>query len=163
MPDIRQFRLRFIDAADILGCAVELDGLPVYSVSAERLGEIDGFIVDAHTGSPYYAVVDSGGWFRTRRYMVPVGHLAVDGESARAFVDFGKKTIESFPPFDFDRFEEVPDEDLRNVERQILNACSPAPLGEQAQAATVRDDGQSAHDRAPGWWPSLFSEKEAQG
>ena len=48
--------------------------MDVESPSGEHLGDVDGFIVDSESGRPYYVVVDAGGWFKSKHFLLPIGH-----------------------------------------------------------------------------------------
>ena len=69
-------RFRYLDAADVDDAVVRFDGLEVVDADGERIGEIDGFVVDADARRVNHIVVDSGGWFTSGR-LLPIGHAAV--------------------------------------------------------------------------------------
>src|ERR1700712_5109133 len=92
--------LRYVDAGDLDDETVEFDGLKVRNAQMETLGHVDGFIVDSTTARPYYVVVDSGGWFKSKNYLLPVGHARMDGDNDALVVDLAKDRIERFPGFD---------------------------------------------------------------
>ncbi len=46
-------RLRYLDAQDVDDSIVDFDGLDVRGRDDEKLGDIDGFIVNADTGRVY--------------------------------------------------------------------------------------------------------------
>jgi ferritin-like metal-binding protein YciE len=77
---------------------------PVRNAKGEHLGTLDGLVVDSRTRRPVYFVVDSGGWFTGRRFLVPVGLLQAD-ETARSFnTELSRDAIRAYPPFDPDSF-----------------------------------------------------------
>ena len=47
-------RLRFVDAEQLPEADVKLDHLPIYGWAHEKLGNLDGFIVDAESGAVQY-------------------------------------------------------------------------------------------------------------
>ncbi len=55
--------LRYVEASDLDNSTFDFDGLDVENSSGYKLDDVDGFILDADTGRPYYVVVDSKGWF----------------------------------------------------------------------------------------------------
>ena len=71
-------RLRYLDADDVDDSVVDFDGLDVRGRDGEKLGDVNGFIVDLASGRLLYVVVDSGGWFRSRRFLAPIGHAVID-------------------------------------------------------------------------------------
>ncbi len=68
--------LKYVVADRMHSGDANFDGMPVESPTGEKLGSIDGFIVDAASPRPYYVVVDAGGWFKSRHFLLPVGHAA---------------------------------------------------------------------------------------
>ena len=57
--------LRYVDAGDLDG-SFKFDGLDVDSYTDEKLGTVDGFIIDVNSARPYYVVVDAGGWVTSK-------------------------------------------------------------------------------------------------
>jgi hypothetical protein len=124
------------------------DPSPVQGPNDEELGTVDGFIVDEQSRRPYYVVVDAGGWFSTKHFLVPIGHahLAQDGRTIRT--DLTKTRVRRFPGFDKDAFDTLTSRDLTNLRDTIDRA--------------LRDEGgsRSVHSaswdtpsyRTPEWW-----------
>jgi hypothetical protein len=77
-------------------------GAGVYGRDREKLGTIDDFIVDADRNQIKYAIIDTGGWLRSRRFLVPADVLRGAEAESGDFVlqHLTKSQIESFPPFD---------------------------------------------------------------
>ena len=65
--------LRYLDAGDLDDSDVDFDGMRVESPTGEHLGDVDGFVVDSESGRPYYVVVDTGGWFKSKHFLLPIG------------------------------------------------------------------------------------------
>jgi hypothetical protein len=137
--------MTYLDAEDVDGAVVDYDGLPVRGLAAELLGHVDGFIVDAQAGRLFYIVVDSGGWFRSRRFLLPVGHASLDADRTALSVDVSKDALSLYPDFDSDRFRQFSDEDLHRFETRMAEACCP---GDRAADETGR------HYLQPSWWNS---------
>ena len=70
--------LRYVDASSLNDDVVDFDGLNVESPTGEHLGDVEGFIVDTNSSRPYYVVVDAGGWFKSKHFLLPVGHTRFD-------------------------------------------------------------------------------------
>jgi len=106
--------LRYVDAGDLDDDTIDFDGLDVDSPTGEHLGTVDGFIVDRDTGRPFYVVVDSGGWFKSKRFLMPIGHarLESDNDGDSLEVDISRDRIDRFPGFDKREFEKFSAEDL---------------------------------------------------
>ncbi|HEU5287024.1 MAG TPA: PRC-barrel domain-containing protein [Candidatus Limnocylindria bacterium] len=143
-------RLRYLDAEDVDATVVDYDGLDVCGPDGTRIGDLDGFLVDAEACRVRYVVVDSGGWFRSRRVLIPVGHATIGSERKTLRVEVTRDALSRYPPFDEDRFREFSDEDMRLFERSIRDACCPdkAP-GDEAAAYDTHP-----HFAQPEWWVS---------
>lgn len=144
-------RLRYLDAEDVDNGAVRFAGMDVQGTDGSKLGNVDGFIVDAQAGRAYYVVVDSGGWFRSRQMLVPVGHATLDGDSLR--LDLTRDALTRYPEFDVDRFQRFSDEELRQFESAMVSACCPGDTVEDASVRSWAYDTRR-HYAQPSWWRS---------
>jgi sporulation protein YlmC with PRC-barrel domain len=78
----------------------DIRGSKVYGVNDEKLGTIDDVIFDHSTGNIRYAVVDTGGWLSSKKFLVPAERLRPSTKHENDFeVNLAKKQIESFPPY----------------------------------------------------------------
>ena len=144
-------RLRYLDADDVDDTVVDFDGLEVRGHDGERLGDVNGFIVDLASGRVLYIVVDSGGWFRSRRFLAPIGHAVIDHGRRALSLDISKDRLHGYPEFDESRFSEFSDADLRSFEARMAEVCCPDERIEDAVAATWAYDTRR-HYRQPDWW-----------
>ena len=80
----------------------DIRGTELYGRDKEKLGKIDDVIFDHGTGDIKYAVVDTGGWFKHKKFLVPSDRIQSDGQDSDAFhVDVTKNEIENkFPRYD---------------------------------------------------------------
>lgn len=143
-------RLRYLDADDVDDSVVNYDGLNVRGANGDKLGDVDGFIVDASARRLYYVVVDSGGWFSSRRFLLPVGHATLAPDRSSLHVDVTKETLQRYPEFDETRFREFSDEDLRAFERRTVEACCPDEMHDVSVATWGYETRR--HYRQPPWW-----------
>jgi sporulation protein YlmC with PRC-barrel domain len=89
---------RFSDPQD---AASDIRGAKVYGTNGHKLGEIDDVIFDHATGGIVYAVVDTGGWLSSRRFVVPPNQLRPSMQHESDFVvTLTKEQIEALPPYD---------------------------------------------------------------
>lgn len=152
-------RLRYLAADAVDDSVVDYDALDVRGPDGAKLGNLDGFIVDADAGRVYYAVVDTAGWFRTKQLLLPIGHATLDSAAAALRVDVTRDALSRYPEFEASRFQQFTDEDLRRFESRTVEACCP---GDE----TVETSGpDSAYDRRkhyaqPAWWQSRSSSGE---
>jgi ferritin-like metal-binding protein YciE len=140
-------RLRYVDVNDLPAATAYRD-TKIRNRAGEDLGKIDGFVVD-RSGRPYYVVVDSGGLFVGRRYMVPVGRADFRRDEGLFIVDLDKKLFKRYPEFQRDAFLSMRDEEARRYEWQVLEAIDP----DAARASTQEwDYDRFPYYRQPDWF-----------
>ena len=103
--------LRYLKADALAVQSLGFDGMAVESPTGERLGEVDGFVVDSVSGRPYYIAVDSGGWFKSRSFLLPVGHAQLDRVREVIVADLARDRVERFPGFDKDVFQKFSEQE----------------------------------------------------
>ena len=78
----------------------DVRGAEVYSVNDEKLGTIDDIIFDHSTGEIRYAVVDTGGWLKSKRFLVPINRIEPYGNHEDKFyAELDKERIQMLPEF----------------------------------------------------------------
>ena len=147
--DFYNSRLRYLDADDIDDSIVDFDGLDVRGADGSKLGDLDGFVLESTSGRVFYAVVDSGGWFTSRRFLVPIGHAQLDPRRRALTVDVTKDAIRRYPEFDADRFRKFSDAEMRAFEQRMSVACCP---DEARSADAVFQYDTVRHYSQPDWW-----------
>ena len=96
---------RFSDDVD------DIRGSSLYGVDDEKLGKIDDVIFDHSTATIQYAVVDSGGWLSSKKFLVSADRICPDTKHENDFyADMTKPQIEALPPYDEDKFSKTGDE-----------------------------------------------------
>jgi hypothetical protein len=133
-------RLQYVDADEVGSEVVDFDGLKVRRPDGEKLGEVDGFIIDRDAQRAYYVVVDSGGWFRSRQFLLPIGHARIDDDGDALVLDVTRESINRYPEFDRDSFERFDADELRAYQARFDDACC-------GDAAGTHD-----HFAQPTWW-----------
>jgi uncharacterized protein YrrD len=98
--------LRYLEAARVEGPHRDLEGFEVSTPSGERLGKLDGFIVDPARRRLCSFVVRRSGLFRTRRYLVPLCPAQLDAEHQVLRVDPDPPERREFDPAAFERFSD---------------------------------------------------------
>jgi PRC-barrel domain len=151
-------RLQYLDADDVDDSTIDFSQLEVRGHDNTKLGDIDGFIVDSASGRLHHLVVDSGGWFSSRRFLLPIGHATVDRDARAVRVDVTRDAIERYPEFDADRFRTFSDDDLRAFERRTVEACCPDDT-ERATAGSWPYESQR-HFSQPAWWGAGIYSRE---
>src|SRR5262249_62313296 len=82
--------LRYVDAADLDRSAFDFDGIDVLDHAGDRLGTVDGFILDVDNGRPFHVVVEAGHWYKHKYFLVPIGHVRLDSGAKRLTADLPK-------------------------------------------------------------------------
>jgi hypothetical protein len=141
-------QLRYLDADDVEDSAVDFDDLDVHGNDGEKLGELDGFLVEHGAGTVRYLVVDSGGWFTSRRFLLPAEHVTVDRDAKRIRVGVSKASLRTHPEFDEDRFGRFSDEEYHAYRRR-LGGTWPT----DARLANPSSSDAALY-RQPEWWSS---------
>jgi hypothetical protein len=136
-------RLRYLDADDVDDSLVDFDGLDVQTADGKKIGDLDSNRVQ-------YVVIDSGGWFTSRRFLLPIGHLTLAADRQSLQSTMTRDDLRRLPAFDEDQFHELNDEELRDFERNTILACSPTEPLQNVSAAAWNYD--SPHYRQPEWW-----------
>jgi ferritin-like metal-binding protein YciE len=113
-------RLRFVPAVSASNGHGAHERLPVLSDADEELGTFDGVIIDTVSQQPRYAIVDSGGLFIHRRYLLPFDDVEFDAEKQTLRVYVGKDIASRYPSFDPDEFGKMGDSELRRYEARLL-------------------------------------------
>jgi hypothetical protein len=145
--------LRYLAADDVGNENVDYEGMNVESPSGEHLGGVEGFVVDSDSGRPYYVVVDSGGWFRSKHFLLPIGHAQLDPDRDALVTSLSRDRIEKFPGFDLNEFERLTPADVKRLNDEICAVCSVTAMtivtadDEPFSAAWDRPDY-----RLPEWW-----------
>src|SRR5439155_5655662 len=152
--------LRYVEAADLADPDVDFDGLPVGNRAGEKLGEIEGFIMDADTARPYHVVVDAGGWFKSKHYLLPVGHVRFDPARQVFTASLPKERIKRFPGFDLDKFDKLSDEELVQLDLHIAAVCCP---GDAVAVPSATWGDRWAHYEEPDWWESNYYRPDHAG
>jgi hypothetical protein len=146
-------RLRYIDAGKLQHSRVDFDGLDVRDPNGQKLGDVEGFVFEAATSRPYYIVVDSGGWFSSRHFLLPIGHAALDSESKALVTDVNRDAVARFPTYEPEQFGTMNDEGLRAFQQRTIESCCPA---DASARSSVSGGDEAAHFRQPEWWDARF-------
>ena len=113
-------RLQFVPAMAASKDYGAHERLPVRSSGGEELGTFDGLVIDAASQEPRYAIIDSGGLFIHRRYLLPFDAVTFDMEQRTLRVQVAKDIASRYPSFDPDEFKKMSDSELRRYENRLL-------------------------------------------
>jgi hypothetical protein len=145
--------LRYVDAGDIDDNTIDFDGINVKSPSGDKLGDVDGFVVDSHSGQPYYVVVDAGGWFKSKHFLMPIGHVRLDADADSLVADVDRNRVNKFPGFNKDEFDKLTVSDLKRLNDETCSACSVEGVAIVYGADEPLEKAWSRPDfKRPDWW-----------
>jgi len=152
--------LRYVDADDIEDQTLDIDGMKVRNDAREDLGTVDGLIVDAGSGRTYYIVVNAGGWFKSRQFLLPIGEVRLDDDRDALVVNLTKEQVNRFPGFDTDEFDKLSDGDMKRINDEICSVFVPGAAyaaTEPYSAAWARSSYQY-----PNWWDEPAATKAGE-
>lgn len=105
------------------------DGYEAYDASGEKVGDIDGVIADEQSMQPRYVVVDAGGWFSQKQYVVPAGELRqIDDDQRKVhFKSLTKETLKGgrYPKYDDSWWESNDHQKFSSHEQELATAYQP--------------------------------------
>ena len=139
---VRAARLRYVADSQLDYTRLSPQTLAVRNEMDDDLGDFDGLLVDVGSARPQYIVVDAGGMFVGRRYLLPVGYVRFDEHARLLRVNLEKDVAARYPPFDRDEFQAMSDQQVRSYERKLLGFfTSDGESGERKplRSATVPD------------------------
>jgi PRC-barrel domain protein len=146
--------LRYVNVDDLDSGKKTFADFTVEDPAAEKLGKLEGFVIDVDAARPYYVVVNAGGWFHTKHFLLPIGHVALDSESRNLITDVAKERVKRFPGFDLDLFPKMTQQDLDQMAAEISAVCCPDFVIEPAEL--VSNFEVWAHYETPTWWDASF-------
>lgn len=139
-PDLHELkhgaRLRYVEGSQLDYSRLTLQTLAVRNEMDDDLGDFDGLLIDAASAHPRYIVVDAGGGFAGRRYLLPVAYVRFDERARLLRVNLEKDVAERYPPFDRDEFQAMTDQQVHGYERKLLGFFKTD--GESAQPEPLR-------------------------
>jgi len=147
--------LRYMPVKDLDRTKMSFENYTVDDPATEKLGKLEGFIIDVDKAVPYYTVVDAGGWFRSKHFLVPIGHVTLDSDAKTLIADISKERVKRFPGFDLGLFPKLTQEDLDHMADEIASVCCPDDVVMEPGEFISRVEVW-AHYRTPVWWDTSF-------
>lgn len=118
---LRDYRFEDLNTDD------DIRGATIYGRNDEKLGKIDDVIFDHATGAISYIVVDTGGWFSNKQFLVPPHRLHTSTDHGRDFsANLNKEQIEGFPIFSQSDLES--EDKWKDYEKQFDEAWHAGPV-----------------------------------
>ena len=103
-------------------------GKTAYGANGEKVGSIQGALVDETTGRIRYFIVDVGGWFSSKEVLVPAGLARIDNEEVY-FDSLSRDTVQTMDSYDPNYNYSIEEQTVRD--RQVFDrAATPVQLSE---------------------------------
>jgi sporulation protein YlmC with PRC-barrel domain len=106
--------LKIVEASEYLE---QLDGVSVTTAGGEELGHVEGFVVDTNSGQPSHVVVDAGGWFTSKYFLLPIRSAQMTQANDTVVADVTRDEVKKFPGFDKGEFEEITEDEIAGMTR----------------------------------------------
>ncbi|MGO3338360.1 DUF2382 domain-containing protein [Psychrobacter sp.] len=106
-------------------------GKTAYGVNEDKVGKIEGALVEDTTGRIRYLIVDAGGWFSSKEVLVPAGLARIVGDDV-FFDSLTKAQVEAMEVYDHDY--QYSYKDQHQKDRQAFVADS-VPAAERMEIA----------------------------
>lgn len=144
MPASAGSKLRYIPADQVEAAGQAFQDMTVIEEhTSSRLGHVDGFVLDPAAKRAYFVVIDSGGWFRSRRFMLPIRHARLERGALR--VDVPKDDLSRYPQYGRVRVAAWSAAEMRAFERDTASAY-------ESSADDVEGYESLEHDAEPERW-----------
>jgi hypothetical protein len=154
--------LKYVPVEDLDRSKMTFDKVTVKDQAGEKLGKLEGFIIDVDSARPYYVVVNAATWFRSKHVLIPIGHVEIDYDSRVLISDLAKGRVKRFPGFDLDTFPQLTQADLDRLAQEIGRACCPDHVVEPGEVLVSQLEVW-AHYGTPTWWSREFYRPERTG
>jgi sporulation protein YlmC with PRC-barrel domain len=145
--------LKYIEADKIQDRTLALDGMKVRNNSGEKLGTVDGLIVDGDSGRTYYMVVDAPGWFSSKQFLLPIGQTHLDEAHDGLIVNLSKDQVQRFPGFDKDEFDKLSETDIKRINDDIGMVLEPTASYETDEP--YYEAWNREFFQYPDWWEGM--------
>jgi len=106
--------LRIVEASQMEPPS-RFDHAAVTSPDGDELGHVEGFVVDSQSGSAQYLVVDAGGWFRSKYFLLPIQNARLNSAEQSVVAELSREEVKQFPGFDKSEFKQLGDAELQQI------------------------------------------------
>ena len=106
--------LKIVEASAYLD---QLYGAAVTTAGGEELGHVEGFVVDTNSGQPSHVVVDAGGWFTSKYFLLPIRSAQINRANDAIVADITREEVKKFPGFDKSEFDEITEDEIADMTR----------------------------------------------
>jgi uncharacterized protein (TIGR02271 family) len=99
-------------------------GRTVYGANNEKIGKIEGALVEEGTGKIRYFIVDVGGWFNSKQVLIPAGFADFRGDDDVYIGNLTRDYAENLDAYDENRgytYDDVKAQDQRVFSNEFAN------------------------------------------
>ena len=111
-PATEASRLRYLNASQVESPVGELRDMVFRSPTDEKVGKLDGIIIDPLERRVCYYVVQSGNWLRRSRYLLPAVPAPIEPARKAVRVDLEPDALQQCARFSKAAFRPFSDDDL---------------------------------------------------
>ena len=115
-------------------------GKTAYGADEDKIGKIEGALVEDTTGRIRYLIVDAGGWFSSKEVLVPAGLARIVGDDV-FFDSLTKAQVEAMETYDHD-YQYSYKEQYENDRKAFVADTVPA-----AERMEIQDHAYNAPDK----------------
>lgn len=116
--------------------ASDIRGTEIFGANNEKLGAIDDVIFDSNSGEMKYVVVNTGGWLKANRFIVPARQIREDeARNDRYFVSLNQEQIERFPEYEETMLED--EKDFGDYEKRYEDSWTDGPVLHQEGSTRI--------------------------
>src|ERR1700737_1914684 len=119
--------------------AADIRGAAIFGKDNEKLGEVSDVIFDHDSGDVRYVVVETGGWLKSKQFLVPAGRFelsqAEDADESCYTINLSKNQIEAFPAYDEKLL--ATEKDWNDYEKKFAGHRSDGPVLHQENSAHI--------------------------
>lgn len=115
-------------------------GKTAYGADEDKIGKIEGALVEDTTGRIRYLIVDAGGWFSSKEVLVPAGLARIVGDDV-FFDSLTKAQVEAMETYDHD-YQYSYKEQYENDRKAFVADTIPA-----AERMEIQDHAYNAPDK----------------
>lgn len=128
--------------------AEDVRGAELFGENDDKLGVIADVVFDSDTNKVIYAVVDTGGWLKSNRFLVPADHIFPHGGTEQTYqTDLTRAWIERFPEYNEKDLDSV---ELWNDYEGRYRAAWPEP-GEHDITAQTKAAAATTSESRKRW------------
>lgn len=92
-------RLENLEEFEIADGEPDPRGFDVIGLEGKRIGQVESLLASPSEGKALYAIVDTGGWFEDRKFVLPLNRLSFDTDEGKTYGPFTKEMFENAPAY----------------------------------------------------------------